>query len=114
MKFKIDDTTIKVRLIPIFLAIVLIGGFGLGYKYIFGTANKDVDRKIFKASNSYIEGMVDDLAKYKYELITEEDTTARKSIINLIVDRYSDFDEDKMENESLKEFLVDIRNGNIK
>jgi hypothetical protein len=89
------------------------GVVDLNFESYFGTKHADNQRKIFKGSQSYIEGMANDLAKYKYELTTEKDKTARKAIIDLIIDKYSDFDENKLESESLKQFLIDIRNGSI-
>lgn len=83
------------------------------YKY-FGKQQANADREIFKENTSYIEGKSDDLAKYKYELTNEKDPIARKAIIGVIVDRYADFDESKMENKSLAIFLNNVREGKIK
>jgi hypothetical protein len=98
--------------------VVVIGGLlafgGLGIKSTVGTKSADVDRKIFENTTSYVKGMADDLAKYKYELSTTEDEVSRKAIIDLIIDKYADFDENKLDNPRLKKFLEDVKNGNIK
>lgn len=100
------------------IAIYLIAGFtGLidlqFYRY-FGTQKASVERQIFKEGKSYTEGMASDLAKYRKELAEEKDETAQKAIINLIVDKYANFDIDKLESQSLRNFLRDILEGNTK
>jgi hypothetical protein len=105
----------------ILIPILVIGGlvslsFGLGwmnvgYKNTIGVAEANADRNIFKENKSYVEGMISDLAKYKYELSTEKDTIARKAIIDLIIDKFASFDIKNLENSDLKKFLQDIRDG---
>lgn len=106
--------------ITIAIIIVLTGlEFGTGYisaKYnqFFGKMEVQIDRDIFKESNTYIEGVADDLAKYKLELAKEKNETVRQAIIETIIDRYADFDSSKLENRDLRNFLEDIREGKIK
>lgn len=96
------------------LIVGIISLSNLGYKSYFGTRNADVDREIFENNKSYVKGMADDLAKYKYELSTNEDEVERKAIIDLIIDRCADFDKSKLENPKLERFLEDVEEGNIK
>jgi N-acetyl-anhydromuramyl-L-alanine amidase AmpD len=86
------------------------------YRY-FGKQQANVQREIFKENKSYVEGMVSDLAKYKYELTIEKDPIAKRAIVDLIIDKYGNFDITKLEDISLQRFLIDIRNekyNNIK
>lgn len=103
----------------IILAIALLAGLifgggylGLHYKQVFGVANKDVDRQIFKQSATYNEGVLDDLAKYKLEMIKAEDDVEKAAIAEMVNSRFANYDEDKIESDDLQDFLSDCRNGN--
>lgn len=106
-------------LMVLLVTILFIGiAFGTGWLGVFytetiGKEQINANREVFEQSKSYVKGMADDLAKYKYELTTTTDQTERKAIIDLIIDRYADFDETKLDNENLRWFLQDVRNGKI-
>lgn len=76
--------------------------------------NAEVDRQVFEEGKSHVESVSRDLAKAKRELASEKDEVARKAIVNYINDTYSNFDASNLEDASLRQFLKDIRNGNIK
>lgn len=71
----------------------------------FGTRYADADREIFKSTATYNEGMLDDLAKYKYEYDTAEDDVERSAIASLVRNRFANFDQSKIENKELNNFL---------
>jgi len=100
----------------IILVIVLLVAlsFGTGildlkYYEFFGTRKANVERKIFKENKSYVEGMVNDLAKYKFELSQTEDEIGQKAIKNMIRDRFANFDVNNIENYQLQNFLIEVR-----
>jgi hypothetical protein len=96
------------------LSFLILLGFGyyfLGLKEALGVENQRVENKIFNNSTIHIEGMLDDLAKYKFELQSEKSDTGKKAIAELINDRFANFDEKNIQNEDLKQFLRDVRNG---
>lgn len=96
----------KIGLWVIILAVVLaVGGFG--YRY-FST---NADRVIFKESVAYNEGKLDDLAKYRLEMSQTDDPVERAAIQEYVVSVYANYDESKIENSDLREFLEDCRNG---
>lgn len=98
--------TFKIILWVLILAVIIsIGGFG--YKYI----SKNVDREIFKQSATYNEGKLDDLAKYRLEMSQTDDPVERAAIQEYVVSVYANYDESKIENRDLREFLKDCRNG---
>jgi hypothetical protein len=74
--------------------------------------SSETDR--FHASKGYVDGMVQDLSKYKLELAKTKDETARGAIIAHINEQFANFDEKNIQDEGLKQFLKDIKNGNIK
>jgi hypothetical protein len=94
-------------------SVLGLGWFGVYYKSTVGQASRNADHQVFKNSTAYVDGMASDLADFQLQLMQEQDPTARKAIINVILERYSNFDETKLESKSLREFLVDVRNGNI-
>jgi predicted negative regulator of RcsB-dependent stress response len=99
---------VGIRAIVITLILVVICSVGgVGYK----KWKTDQDRKIFKQSATYNEGVLDDLAKYKYELETSKDKTDKSAIAQLVNDRFANYDTSKIENQSLRQFLYDCQNG---
>jgi hypothetical protein len=77
----------------------------------FGKRDASIKREIFKENKSYVEGMVADIAKYKFEMSTEKDSVTKKAIAEMVNDRFANFDIDKIEDLSLRKFLQDVRNG---
>lgn len=83
------------------------GGVKLLYKKTFGVANANVDREIFKSNKIYTEGMASDLAKYKYEYTTGNEV--EKSTIKMfVIEKYANFDSDKLESNSLRTWLNEL------
>ena len=99
---------VGVRILLVVLVIMALSAVtGVTYK----KWRVDQDRKIFKQSASYNEGVLDDLAKYRYEMIKETDPVAQSAIAELVNSRFANFDESKIENSDLSKFLRDCRNG---
>jgi len=88
-----------------------MGWVGVGYTKTVGVAQQSANREVFKENKSYVEGMVSDLAKYKYELATEKDPIARKAIVELIIDKYANFDISKIKDANLVRFLQNVKSG---
>lgn len=111
------------KVLAVLLTIVILVAFfalcfglelgGLHIRGFFAKEKANIQRDVFKNNKIYTEGMASDLAKYKLELAREEDPVARKAIIEFITDKYADFDIDKLENEQLRFFLIQIMNGGI-
>jgi hypothetical protein len=68
----------------------------------------------FHKSKGYVDGMAQDLAKYKLQLAQTTDQTSRIAIVNYINQEFANYDENDIQNEDLRQFLIDVRNGNIK
>ena len=60
------------------------------------------DRVTFKQSATYNEGVLDDLAKYRYEMIKATDDIEKSAIADLVNSRFANYDESKIENKDLK------------
>ena len=73
----------------------------------------NADRVIFKQSLAYNEGMLDDLAKYRFEMIKEEDASAKTAIAELVNSRFANFDSSTIDDKDLLKFLKDCKSLNI-
>lgn len=112
MKEFLKSTVGIILSIMLLIALIFGGGYlGLKFKQTFGKASKDIDREIFKSSVTYNEGVLDDLAKYKYELQKTSDAIEKSAIAELVNSRFVNYDVNKIENDDLREFLNDCRNG---
>lgn len=95
----------KVGIIILIVVIVAtVGGFGLKM------FNTNADRVVFKQSITYNEGVTDDLAKYKLEMIRSDDDVEKNAIAEMVNSRFANYDESKIENYDLREFLQNCRN----
>jgi hypothetical protein len=68
----------------------------------------------FHASKGYVDGMVQDLSKYKLEFAQSSDDTAKQAIVAHINEEFANFDETQIKDKDLKQFLIDCRNGKNK
>lgn len=85
---------------------------GLHIRGFFAKEKANIQRDVFKNNKSYVEGMVKDLAKSKKEFSLAKDDLEKKAIVNYVLDVFANFDEENIENVSLKRFLINIREGN--
>lgn len=112
-KWKIARNVI-LSIIGFALFVVLMFGLELGSIKLGGilkTERANVERQVFKETKSYNEGMANDLANYKLEYELSQDEVERQAIRRHIIDKYSDFDETKLQSYSLKQFLISMRGG---
>jgi hypothetical protein len=107
-------------LLGILVIVLLIGlTFGAGmlnnkYKATIGKESIDIDREVFETNKSHVHAMIEDISKYKMQLATTENEIERKAIITFINENYATFDKDLIENDSLRWFLEDVLNGEVK
>ena len=106
------------------ILFICVGGImsvATGVNYItkpFETAMRkndaEVDREVFEKGKSHVSSVARDLAKQKQEYETSTDETAKKAILNYINANYADFDANDLDNSTLRQFLKDVRNNNVK
>jgi len=93
-------------LIIVFIVIPIFGMFF--YDGFLGKAYNEIRHENYINSTAHIEGMTDDLAKYKYEYDTASE--GEKTIIAATIrQRFAEFDETKIESVNLRNFLMNIR-----
>ena len=104
--------------IVVFIVIIVVG-FAIGelqalYNNNTGVRVSTSETNMFHKSKGFTDGMIQDLSKHKLELAEESNVTARKAIVDYINDQFANFDETTINNQSLRQFLIDCRSGNIK
>ncbi|HSQ89776.1 hypothetical protein [Romboutsia sp.] len=77
----------------------------------FGKQKANIERDIFKEGKSYTEGMIEDLSNYKREFERTKDINEKEQIANMIDAEFANFDANKIENGTLYQFLMEIRNN---
>ena len=103
---------IGIGLLVIVGIVALAFGTGLldlGMLKYFGVRRANVKREIFEQSKSYSHGKTAQLAKYYEEYNEKESIEDKEAIASLIKMNFSDFDESKIRNNKLKNFLTNIR-----
>lgn len=111
LKFKIIAGIAGIAIVGgIYFTPFILGEWANRVDKSVGTKSASIQREKFKESKSYVEGMINDLSKHKreYEKASDEDKKALRIYID---DKYSNFNEDLIENDVLKKFLEDIREG---
>lgn len=110
---EISSVTYTARkiIIRIVIVIILISAVSAISAFGYRIWKTNTDRIAFKSSLTYNEGMIDDLAKYRFEMQTTEDEVEKSAIARLVNDRFANFDESKIEDSELRDFLEDCRNG---
>ncbi len=107
----------KYTLLAILILVILtVLGFYNGWisnRYLatIGLDRQNVQRENFEHNKSYVHGMVEDLADHKLEYERAKDETEKKAIRTFIVEKYSNFDENLIESNSLRAFLREMMDG---
>lgn len=101
----------KKILVRIVVAVLVLSVISVAGNFAYSYWKTNADRVIFKQSVTYNEGMLDDLAKYRFQMETAEDDVEKSAIAQLVNSRFANFDESKIESYDLRKFLEDCRNG---
>ena len=99
----------------IVFAIILVIVFGLSLVFLdWGSflekRRTDQRRDIFKSSQSYNEGKIQDLLRYRLEY-NKADREGKKILADTIRHMFADFDESKIKIDKLRVFLKKIKYG---
>lgn len=100
------------------LAAIIGGMFLFGkasnkFEATIGTEYKNIKREQFENSTSYVHGMIKDLSKCKKEYDLAKDESEKKAILSYIDSTFAQFDISKIDNDDLRMFLQDVRDGNL-
>ena len=95
----------------LFLVLVLCFGLrwlGIEWRGFFGPKEAEVERKIFKETRSYNEGMVQQLVKYRLEYMRAKTDQEREAIASTVRMMFADYDLKRLPNEELRNFLREV------
>lgn len=108
MRERMSDVSAALISVVIVAAIIIVTSLGgIVWTRTIGVAQKDAEREAYKATITYNEGMLDDLAKYKFQYDSAEDDVERAAIAELVRNRFANFDKSRIENQDLINFLED-------
>lgn len=98
--------------ISIFIGVLCIvfvfGLFNLGWMKFFNPKIENVHREVFENTQSYTHGKIQDLAKY-FDEYNNADLNGKEAVRQIIIMRFAEFDESKINAKKLKNFLVTMR-----
>jgi hypothetical protein len=91
-------------------ALLFYSGFiGNFYSSTVDRQRLDIERTNFEHSKSYIKGISDDLAIYKFEYEKTQDETEKRAIQQMVCNRFCDVETDLLSSKSLQNFLYRMR-----
>ena len=104
-----------ITVIAVFVGVIgLILGLQVGgvewYKFI-GPKRESARRSVYKQTTSYNESKVQDLVRFRVQYIRAKTPEDKHIITSTIRMMYADFNPDKIVNDDLRVFLIDVLNG---
>ena len=70
---------------------------------------ENVRREVFENTQSYVESKRQDLTKYRLEYLRDTSATDRQALKMTIVQEFANFDESKLTEPQLREFLRQMK-----
>lgn len=95
-------------LLSISLLSLYFGFFGNFFDATVGKQQLDIQRTNFEHSKSYIDGKIDDLAKYKREYATAATKDEKEQVKNYILSDFANFNTADIQNSDLRNFLLTL------
>ena len=115
--------TVKQILVLIVAGTVLIGvstyfvllsrGTNLLVGTVFKTREANLEYKVFKNTQSYNDGIANDLQRYYEEYQKAKTGDEREAIRQYVLMGTNNYNTDNLQNDVLKQFLNEMRAGNI-
>ena len=100
--------------VGIFAALIVIGfifqAVGLGFYGYFAPKYEDAKREVFENTQSYVHGKIQDLQKKYGEWMKAESEVDKSVIEEMIRMEFANFPSDKIDNETLRNFLESVMN----
>ena len=78
---------------------------GIEWRGFFGSKQAAVERKIFKETRSYNEGMIQQLSRYRLQYIRSKDEVERQAILSTVRTMFAEYDAGTLPNVELRNFL---------
>lgn len=106
--FKIAGVIIG-SLIVIGVLAFYFGFLGNAVDSTVGKQNMNIQRKNFEQSQSYVEGMIQTLAKEKQEYDLAKNDSDKQAILNYVNSTFASFDASNITDQGLYNFLMKAR-----
>ena len=102
--------------IVVFLAVMFSLAFGaewIGIKWegYFGPKHADVERTIYRETQSFNRGAETQLADYRLQYIREKDVVAKEAIMVTVRSQFADVDPSNISNPDIRSFLQSAISG---
>jgi hypothetical protein len=78
---------------------------GIEWQGFFGPKQAAVERKIFKETRSYNEGMIQQLSRYRLQYVRSKDEVERQAILSTVRSMFAEYDADTLPSVELRNFL---------
>jgi hypothetical protein len=85
---------------------------GLEWYGFFAKKKADIEREVFEESKSHVKGTIQDISDRRMEYLEADSETAKKAIMEYIRTSYTNFDADKIDNDTVKRFFIKCMTGN--
>lgn len=100
-------------MLGIVLLVFFTNGLDLATLKTFGKEKVEIKNEIREESTVYIQGMIEKLANYQYEYTMTDDSLEKKAIARKAHVEFANFDESKVTDANLLQFLQGIKSGTI-
>lgn len=84
------------------------GWFGVSYTKTVGKAQQNAETEVYKSSQTYIDGRLSELERYRLEYIRDTAPDSRQAIKTLLIQHFAGFDNKYLSQDQL-EFLQRLR-----
>ena len=108
MKTKIVLSVIA-GIVVITSLVFVIGYTDVFYAHTIGKAKQNAQQEVYKESQPYIDGMAQELSKLKLEYDRATDEKDKNAISFTIKHDFADFDENKLQSDGLRVWLIQMR-----
>jgi hypothetical protein len=95
-------------LVALTFTLFYFGFIGNIFDSTVGKQHLDIQRTNFERSKPYIQGKIDDLAKYKREYDTAQTKDEKQQVKNYILSDFANFNTNDIQNSDLRNFLLTL------
>lgn len=96
-------------LLAIFILTFIVQGEDWFMYKFWQPKMENVRREVFENTQSYVESKRQDLTKYRLEYLRDTSATDRQALKMTIVQEFANFDESKLTEPQLREFLRQMK-----
>lgn len=111
--FGVIGSIMGVLVLLVFLFCLAFGAEWLGIKWkgYFGPKHQDVERTIFRETQSFNRGAETQLADYRLQYMREKDPVVKSAILTTVRSQFADVDPSNISNPDIRSFLQSAITG---